>query len=202
MGFQERAFSVFTQSVLTIGIHRIVNWMVGGRVTVAVSSPGIISAFTAATLDNMPMKESKMERDMKVFLRTAHEFMKLMNRTAKGGEKHKKPTIGSDDRMSDDMADEIKKTLHNIKGHIENITSILDECACDDINDGWKTSRGEETWIERIVTWILGARDNMVTWTVGVLCDIFGRPALRGALITKNGWQRISAFSIDVLGCQ
>ena len=196
MGFQERAFNVLTQSVLTMGIHGIVNWMVGGRVTAAVSSPGIISAFTAATLNNMPKKVTKMERDMKVFLRTAHEFMKLMNHTAEGGDKHKKTTIGSDDRMSDDMADEIKKTLHSIKGHMENITSILDECACDDINDGWKTSRGEETWIERIVTWILGARDNMVTWTVGVLWDIFGWPALRGAMITKNGWQLLGVMIV------
>ena len=201
IGLRERAFNVLTQSLLTMGIHGIVNWMVGGRITAAVSSPGIISAFTAATLNNMPQRESQLERDMKVFLKATHEFIKLVNHTAEAnGKAQDMPTIGNrfarEDVMSDDMTEELKRILRNIKSHMENITSILDDCVCDNLNDGWKTSRGEDTWIDRMFTWILGARDNMVTWAVGILWDIFGLPALRGAFITKNGWQLLGVMII------
>ena len=194
---------MMTSAVVGLTTHGVINWVANRGVLSVFYPTNLLTTITVSVINNLPSRP-KIEGELKAFNESLYDLNLFENISMSGSSTNSQGQQDSQDawgpkglnddwKRLNDTLDEIRKTIYRINEHTENLKTTLDECICESQVTGWGNSHENETFLDRSIKWLTGARDNAVTWMLGTLWDKFGLRAIRSALATGNGWQLVGA---------
>ena len=194
---------MMTSAVVGLTTHGVINWVANRGVLSVFYPTNLLTTVTVSVINNLPSRP-KIEGELKAFNESLYDLNQFENISMSGSSTNSQGQQDSQDawgpkglnddwKRLNDTLDEIRKTIYRINEHTGNLKTALDECICESQVTGWGNSHENETFLDRFIKWLTGARDNAVTWMLGTLWDKFGLRAIRSALATGNGWQLVGA---------
>ena len=195
--------AMITSAVVGLTAHGIVNWATNRGVLSVFSPASLLTTATVSIINNFPSRKSSLVGEVRHVAETLDGITQFLNITVNGSstdsqgpetsqESHAKSSNVDWQHLNDTLSN-IRETINKINEHTCNMKTALDDCICESQANGWESSRGNDTFLDRSIKWLTGTRDNAITWVLGTLWDKFGIKAIRSALATGNGWQLLGA---------